>query len=105
MVLAALTFLHVRPLGKLDGRCPEPSGIAYHPQRGTLFVAGDRGHIAEMTRDGAMLHDRRLGQGLDLEGITVGPGGRLYLCAEKQPPTIMAVDPDTLQTLRRWQVD
>ncbi|MFN8512879.1 MAG: SdiA-regulated domain-containing protein [Thermomicrobiales bacterium] len=105
MALAALAFAHVEELADPHCTFPEPSGIAYHPQFKTLFVAGDEGYVAEMTRDGAVTHFRYLGPGLDLEGITVGPDGCLYLCAEKQPPTIIAVDPETLQVRRSWEVD
>jgi uncharacterized protein YjiK len=83
----------------------EPSGIVYHRERGSLFVADDRGYVAEMTRTGAVLHCRLVEAGLDLEGITVGPGGRLYLVAEAESPLILEVDPDGLRELRRWTVD
>jgi uncharacterized protein YjiK len=82
----------------------EPSGLAYHPKRGTLFVVGDRGHVAEVTREGDILNKRRL-EHADLEGVTVGPKGLLYAVVEEGPPRILEIDPDTLDVRRDFKVD
>jgi len=82
----------------------EPSGIAFHPGRGTLFVVGDKGDVAELTRDGEVL--RRVNhEGLGFEGITVGPDGRLFAIEEKKKPRIHELDPQTLQVKAEYEVD
>lgn len=82
----------------------EPSGIAFHPGRGTLFVAGDRGDVAELTRDGKVLRKANL-DGRGFEGITVGPDGRLFAIEEKKSPKIYELDPDTLKIKAEYEVD
>jgi uncharacterized protein YjiK len=60
---------------------PEPSGIAYHPQRKSLFVVGDEGDIAELSTDGKVLRSRHIGG--DLEGAACNPtDGKLYVVRE-----------------------
>lgn len=80
----------------------EPSGIVYHPGRGTLFVVGDEGALAEITLDGEHLqHNNFL---LDLEGITVNPySGYLYLAIEGGE-IIMEIEPESLSILRQFQI-
>src|SRR5262245_14903494 len=77
--LAALPFgrsSSIAEIGPKPKQIAEPSGIVYHPDRGTLFAVGDRGHVVEMTRDGEVLSRRRISH-LDLEGVTIGPKGRV----------------------------
>jgi len=88
-------------LSKKDFR--EPSGLAFHPKRGTLFVVGDCGHVAEVTRDGEVLRKRRL-RHADLEGVTVGPRGLVYAVVEESPPRIIELDPDTLERRREFPI-
>ena len=54
-----------------EGVVGEPSGLALHPDRGTLFVVGDEGVLAEMTTQGKVV--RRTALGGDLEGVAVDP--------------------------------
>ena len=84
-------------------KAPEPSGIAFHPTRGTLFVVGDRGHVIEMTREGEILNRERI-EKYDLEGITVGPDGTLFATREGGPK-ILEIDPDSLDVIRKIDVD
>lgn len=59
----------------------EASGVAYHPQRKTLFLVSDKGQFAEMDLSFKVLRRYRL-RG-DLEGITVHPvTGSLFIAAE-----------------------
>ncbi len=59
----------------------EPSGVAYHPQRKTLFLVSDKGQFVEMDLTFKVLRRYRL-RG-DLEGITVHPvTGSLFIAAE-----------------------
>jgi uncharacterized protein YjiK len=82
----------------------EPSGIVFHPARGTLFVAGDRGDVAELTSDGKVLNRANV-EDHGFEGITVGPDGRLFAIEEKKSPKIYELDPDTLKIKAEYEVD
>lgn len=90
--------------GDIDrGRLDEPSGIVYHRDRGTLFVVGDDGYIAEMRPDGTRLQTRGRDE-RDYEGITVDPATGLVYVAVEGEEAIMEIDPDTLATLRQWSI-
>lgn len=81
----------------------EPSGIVFHAERGTLFVVGDEGQIAELRPDGTMVKN---GQGLknDYEGITYDPStGLLYLVTEEQAH-IFEVSPDDFTISREFTI-
>lgn len=102
------------PIGRPDARSvaigprlrdfPEPSGIAWHHERGTLFLVGDRGHIAEISARGKLLRSEKVGK-LDFEGVTVGPEGRVYAVVEEKPPRLLEIDPDTLEVRRELEID
>ena len=82
----------------------EPSAIAFHPGRGTLYVVGDRGDVAELSRDGRVLRQANLA-GRGFEGVTVGPNGRLFALEEKKTPKLYELDPQTLQVKAEFEVD
>lgn len=82
----------------------EPSGIVFHPGRGTLFVVGDHGDVAELTREGKVLRSARIGS-QEFEGVTVGPNGRLFVLVEKKTPKIYELDPDSLKIQAEYEVD
>ncbi len=82
----------------------DPSGIIYHAGRGTLFVVGDKGDIAEVRTDGKLIQRQRFKKmdfgKMDFEGITCDPStGRLYIAVEGSEK-ILEVDPDGLRMLR-----
>ncbi len=82
---------------------PEPSGVAYHPKRDSLFVVGDEGLLAEVSLDGKVLRTRMLGG--DLEGVTCDvEGGRLYVVREGADEIVELRDED-LSTVRKVGVD
>ncbi len=82
----------------------EPSGIAYHPARNTIFSVGDEGDVIEMSLQGATLQSHRFGN-LDLEGITVDPGtGLLYIVVEAAS-RIHEVDPANLVITRTFSLN
>lgn len=96
-------------LGDIDAerRMPEPSGAVYHDRRGTLFVVGDEGDIAEFSVAGELLNHRKLSMEYraDFEGVTwAAPTGMLYVVVEMQD-TIVEVDPDDLTALREFAVE
>ncbi|MEF8787754.1 MAG: esterase-like activity of phytase family protein [Planctomycetota bacterium] len=83
----------------------EPSGLVYHPAREALFAVGDEGHIAHMQTDGSDHEVQVLQDGADLEGITLNPAsGLLYVAVEGQEK-VLEVDPDSLEIVRKFQID
>jgi uncharacterized protein YjiK len=82
----------------------EPSGIVGHPGRGTLFVVGDEGELAEFTTEGERVQYRKLDSPRDLEGIAVNPAtGMLYVAAEGEE-RVFEVDAETLEPGREFQL-
>ena len=81
----------------------EPSGLTYHPGRGTLFVVSDEGYVGELDTDGELLRQKEVPG--DLEGITCDPATGLLYVAIEGAETILEVDPDQLKTLRRFPLD
>jgi len=80
----------------------EPSGIVFDPDRGTLFLVGDEGDIAEMTTDGRMLRSVTLSAGADLEGLARVPEtGMLYAAVEGREEVI-EIDPQDLSARRTF---
>ncbi|MBM4079130.1 MAG: hypothetical protein FJ272_02305 [Planctomycetes bacterium] len=84
----------------------EPSGIAYHPIRRTLFVVGDGGDIEEISKDGATLRTKHMDMASrDFEGITVNPKtGLLYVVVESSA-RILEIDPFNFEVKREFKVD
>jgi len=81
----------------------EPSGVAFHPRLGHLFVVGDEGKIAELDGDGRLLRSHKL-KG-DLEDLAVHtPTGNLLVLAEQKGELIW-YDPAARQEQKRWQLD
>jgi hypothetical protein len=79
----------------------EPSGICFHPGRGSLFAVGDRGDLCEFTPEGELLRLCHI-RNADFEGITCNPAtGLLYLAIESTD-SLLEVDPETLQPLREF---
>ena len=88
-----------------DRRIKEPSGIVFHPTRGTLFVVGDEGDIAELTLQGNLRWQQRLDGYPDLEGITVNPvTGMLYVVIEDEH-VIFEFDPDRRAITRQITIN
>lgn len=81
----------------------EPSGICYHEARGTLFVVGDAGDVAEIRKDGTPIANYQV-KG-DLESITVVPEtGLLYIGAEGED-VIIEFDPIKGEVKRRFPIN
>lgn len=82
---------------------PEPSGICFHPYRGSLFVVSDEGYVFEISKDGTA-RSRWEVKG-DLEGITVGPGGRLLYIAVEGDDCLLEFDPEEGRVKRRFPIN
>lgn len=83
----------------------EPSGIAYHAERKTLFVVGDEGDICEIKTNGDLIGQKNYGKDCDFEGITYNPAtGLLYVVVETKE-SIQEVDPNSLKLLRSFSID
>jgi uncharacterized protein YjiK len=81
----------------------EPSGIAYHPGRRTLFVVSDQGEVVEIRPNGGIVSRATVGG--DLEGATIDPAtGLLYVVIEGED-VILEIDPESKTILRRFAVD
>ena len=86
----------------------EPSGIAYHPTRKTLFVVGDEGDIYEIDENAKILKHKNLPHGrneeIDPEGITVNTRtGNLYVAAE-EGDDILEIDPETFDIVGYYNI-
>ncbi|HVR72390.1 MAG TPA: SdiA-regulated domain-containing protein [Vicinamibacteria bacterium] len=81
----------------------EPSGVAFHPPSGHLFVVGDDGKLAELDTAGNVVRSVALAG--DLEGVAVHtPTGDLVVLAERNSELIL-YDPVGLQERKRWRLD
>ena len=82
----------------------DPSGIVFHPGRGTLFVVGDEGDICEIHTDGTLVKQNRIRRA-DFEGIACDPStGLLYIAIEGEEK-IIEVDPEDFGVLREFVID
>ncbi|MEE9294151.1 MAG: SdiA-regulated domain-containing protein [Phycisphaerae bacterium] len=81
----------------------EPSGVAYHPQRGTLIVVSDQGQIVEMDLHLKVL--QRLDVRGDLEGVSVHPATGTLFIASKANNAVIEYDIDRHQILRTLVVN
>lgn len=81
----------------------EPSGVAFHPAFGHLFVVGDEGSLAEYDLSGKAVRGHRVSG--NLEDLTVhGPSGSLLLLDE-QASELTLYDPNSRRPVRKWKLD
>lgn len=82
----------------------EPSGIVFHPGRGTLFIVGDEGDVCEIQTDGTLVKQKRI-LDADFEGITCNPlSGLLYIVIEGEEK-IIEFDPKSFRVLREFSIN
>lgn len=81
----------------------EPSGIVYHQQRGTLFVCGDEGDVAEVSVSGRLIKIRNIGG--DLEAITTDPATGLIYVVREGHDIIFELKPGDFEITRRFTID
>ena len=87
-----------------DEHIKEPSGVCFHSQSKTLFIAGDKGHIAEMTTDGKILRNERIAKA-DFEGVTHIPKTGNLLVAVEGVEQIWELNYKDFSVLRKIQID
>ena len=81
----------------------EPSGVAFHPGLGHLFVVGDDGTLAEVDASGNMI--RTLGVEQQLEDVAYHPPtGGLLLVSESKSELIL-FDPAAGKERKRWKIN
>jgi uncharacterized protein YjiK len=81
----------------------EPSGIAFHPQTGHLFVVGDDGKLAELDTSGKLVRSTAFPG--NLEDVAVHtPTGNLVVLSELNSELIL-YDPAGQKELKRWRLD
>jgi uncharacterized protein YjiK len=81
----------------------EPSGVAFHPATGHLFVVGDDGTLAEL--DGAGKNIRTHSVEKQLEDVVFHPPtGGLLLVSERRSELIL-FDPASGRSQRRWKMN
>jgi uncharacterized protein YjiK len=81
----------------------EPSGVAFHPGNGHMFVVGDDGTLAEL--DGAGKNIRTLKVEAQLEDVAYHPpSGGLLLISESKSELIL-IDSASGKERRRWKLN
>jgi uncharacterized protein YjiK len=81
----------------------EPSGIAFHPGLGRLFLVGDEGTLAELDVQGQVLKTTKIES--QIEDVVVHPpSGDLVMISEKTSDLIL-YDPVAHQERKRWRLD
>jgi ribosomal protein L24E len=91
-------------LGNIDTTAfTEPSGLTYHPGRGSLFVVSDEGQIAEFDLDGLRLQ-HVVFERTDFEGITCDPGTGLLYVAVEGAEQVIEFEPDGLIRRRTFHL-
>jgi len=81
----------------------EPSGAAYHTERGTLLVISDEGQLVEMDREFKVLQTHDIPG--DPEGVSVHPGTGTVFVAVEYDNAIVEYDLDERRVLRTLVVD
>lgn len=82
----------------------EPSGLVFHPLRGTLFVIGDEGDIAEIQPDGRLIKEQKIDK-KDFEGITCDPATGLLYVVEEGQARIFEINPENFSVVREFSIE
>jgi uncharacterized protein YjiK len=81
----------------------EPSGIAFYPPTGHLFVVGDDGAMSELDGEGKVVNRSKVES--QIEDVTVHtPSGSLVLISESRAELIL-YDAASRQERKRWPLD
>jgi uncharacterized protein YjiK len=81
----------------------EPSGVAFHPKSGHLFVVGDDARLAEIDDAGKPVRSVALPGNLEDVAMHT-PSGNLVILSELNSELIL-FDPAAYKELKRWKLD
>lgn len=81
---------------KVIAKIPEASGIVYSHVSNTLFVVNDEGTIYELTKDGHILREKKLGN-YDLEGISIDEQRDYLFLAVEGNDSVLVLNKPTLE--------
>ena len=82
----------------------EPSGLVFHPARGTIFAVGDGGDLCEIRTDGTVVKNVHHSEA-DYEGITCDPATGLLYVAVEGKEQIIELDPEDFALRRTFQLN
>ena len=77
----------------------EPSGLTYSQERGTIFVVGDEGHIAELDKNGKLLKMKKMAGDScerDFEAISIDPRNNNLLVMREPLWEIISINPEKI---------
>jgi len=78
----------------------EPSGLTYSQERGTIFVVGDEGHIAELDKNGKLLKMKKMAGDScerDFEAISIDPRNNNLLVMREPLWEIISINPENFE--------
>jgi uncharacterized protein YjiK len=82
----------------------EPSGLVFHELRGTIFVIGDEGDIAEVRLDGSPVKVGKVKK-KDFEGLTYNPSTGLLYAVTESNAEIVEINPEDFSVVREFTVE
>jgi len=80
----------------------EPSGVAFHPGTGHMFLVGDDGTLAELDGSGKNVRTLRVEQ--QLEDVVYHPPSRGLLLISELKGELILFDPVAGRERRRWKI-
>ncbi|MGB6328654.1 MAG: SdiA-regulated domain-containing protein [Halarcobacter sp.] len=96
LVLIVLFTSNIFAKEKVIAKIPEASGISYSYKSNTLFIVNDEGSIYEISLEGQILREKKIGK-LDLEGIAVDDENDLLLLAVEGDDEILVLSKNKLK--------
>ncbi|RXK13298.1 hypothetical protein CP965_05710 [Halarcobacter mediterraneus] len=88
---------------KIIAKIPEASGIVYSQKSNTLFVVNDEGSIYEITLEGRLLREKKLGD-FDLEAITIDEENNRLLVANEKKDEIIILNLKKFSIIKQMKI-
>jgi uncharacterized protein YjiK len=82
----------------------EPSGLVYHEPRGTFFVIGDEGDIAEFQANGYPIKIGKVKKE-DFEGLTYNRSTGLLYAVTERTAEIIEINPEDFSVSREFMIE
>ena len=89
-ILIIMSVNNIFAKEKIIAKIPEASGLTYSSKSNTLFVVNDEGLVYELSLEGKILREKKLGK-YDLEGIAVDDENELLLLAVEGDDEILVL--------------